>query len=90
MKLGHVVFAMRRFPRVVALADLRYGGSEIPGAYWRTPSDDLTHCSAESLAAVGTVVRVGLEAAAEHRRTVDRVAGSRAPAEVSPEATSTE
>jgi hypothetical protein len=80
VRLGHVVFREHRFPNVVALADLRYGGSEIPGAHWRT-ADDLTQCSPESLAAIGTVVRAGLEAAAERQRTVDRVTGRAAPAE---------
>jgi hypothetical protein len=81
VRLGHVVFTEHRFPNVVALADLRYGGSEIPGAHWRTAEDDLAHCSAASLAAVGTVVRAGLEAVAAHQRTVDRITGAPAPAE---------
>jgi hypothetical protein len=72
VRLGHVVFARQRFPGVVALADLRYGGSEIPGTHWRT-EDGLAHCSAESLAAVGTLVRAGLAATAERQRTVDRM-----------------
>lgn len=80
VRLGHVVFREHRFPHVVALADLRYGGSEIPGEHWRTAADDLAQCSAESLAAVGKVVLAGLEAVAAHRRTVDRITGAAAPA----------
>jgi hypothetical protein len=80
LRLGHAVFRDHRFPHVVALADVRYGGSEYPGEYWRTAADDLAHCSPESLAAVGTVVRAGLEAAAAHQREVDRVTGAAAPA----------
>jgi len=72
VRLGHVVFALRRFPGVVALADLRYGGDQIPGEHWRT-EDHLVNCSPESLAAAGTVVRAGLEAIAERQRTVDRL-----------------
>lgn len=81
VRLGHGVFTAHRFPHVVALADLRYGGSEVPGAHWRTAEDDLAHCSPESLAAVGTVVRAGLEAVAAHQRTVDRVTAAAAPAD---------
>ena len=79
MRLGHVVFTAHRFHNVVALADLRYGGSEIPGAHWRTAEDDLAHCSPESLAVVGAVVRAGLEAAAERQRTVDRATRAAPP-----------
>lgn len=79
LRLGHVVFTEHRFLRVVALADLRYGGSEIPGTNWRTPADDLAHCSAESLGAVGTVVWGGLESAAARQRTVDQASGRPAP-----------
>jgi hypothetical protein len=80
-RLGHVVFTEHRFHRVVALADLRYGGSEMPGTYWRTAEDALAHCSAASLAAVGTVVRAGLEEVAARQRAVDRISGAAAPPE---------
>jgi hypothetical protein len=80
LRLGHAVFRDHRFPHVVALADMRYGGSEFPGEYWRTEADDLAHCSPDSLAAVGAVVRAGLEAVAAHQRAVDRVTGAAAPA----------
>jgi hypothetical protein len=80
LRLGHAVFREHRFNQVVALADMRYGGSEYPGEHWRTEADDLAHCSPESLAAVGAVVRAGLEAAAAHQRSVDRIAGASASA----------
>jgi hypothetical protein len=78
LRLGHAVFREKRFPHVVAIADMRYGGTEYPGEHWRTEADDLAQCSPESLAAVGAVVRGGLEAAAAHQRVVDRVAGAAA------------
>jgi len=81
VRLGHRVFADHRFRRVIALADLRYGGSEVPGVHWRTPSDDLAHCSAESLATVGTVVLAGLERAAERQLVVDRATRAAHPVE---------
>jgi len=81
LRLGHLVFIDHRFPRVVALADVRYGGSEIPGEHWRTASDDLANCSAQSLATVGTVVLAGLEAAAERQLVVDRATGAAHPHE---------
>jgi hypothetical protein len=74
--LGHGVFARNRFPHVVALADLRYGGPDVPGSHWRTPADDLANCSAESLGAVGAVVRAGLEVVAERQRAIDRASGT--------------
>jgi hypothetical protein len=37
VKLGHRAFVAHRFPQVVALADLRYGGPDVPGSLWRTP-----------------------------------------------------
>jgi hypothetical protein len=79
LHLGHEVFRRHRFVQVVALADVRYGGPEFPGEHWRTEADDLAHCSPESLAAVGTVVRAGLEAVASHQLAVDRISGA-APA----------
>ncbi len=81
VQLGHRAFVVRRFTRVVALADLRYGGPDVPGEHWRTPQDDLAHCSPESLAAVGTVVLAGLEAAAERQLEVDRASGAARPEE---------
>lgn len=77
--LGHRVFAGHRFRRVVALADLRYGGPDVPGSHWRTAADDLPACSAESLAAVGTVVLAGLRDAAARQREVDRATGAAEP-----------
>ena len=81
MRLGQWVFVTHRFQRVVALADLRYGGSEVPGAHWRTAQDDLAHCSAQSLEAVGTVVLVGLEKAAQRQLVVDHAARAAHPVE---------
>jgi hypothetical protein len=72
VRLGHLVFSERRFSGVVALADLRYGGDQVPGEHWRV-EDHLANCAPESLAAVGSVVRAALEAIAERQLTVDRL-----------------
>jgi hypothetical protein len=73
--LGHGVFVSHGFRRVVALSDLRHGGAEIPGEYWRTIDDDIAHSSPESLGAVGWVVRAGLERLSERQATIDRIRG---------------
>ncbi len=78
IELGHGVFARNRFPHVVALADLRFGGPDVPGSHWRTPADDLANCSAKSLGAVGAVVRAGLEVVTERQRAIDRAGGAAA------------
>jgi hypothetical protein len=57
---AHVSFFDLGMRRVVALADVRYGGDEVPGAYWRTEDDDLAHCAPESLELTGRVVLAGL------------------------------
>jgi hypothetical protein len=57
---GHVSFFDLGMRRVVALADVRFGGDEVPGAYWRTEDDDLAHCAPESLELTGRVVLAGL------------------------------
>jgi hypothetical protein len=79
VKLGQRVFVARRFPRVIALADLRYGGPDVPGSLWRTSSDDLTACSPTSLAATGQVVLGGLRALAARQLEVDRAKGAAPP-----------
>jgi hypothetical protein len=80
-KLGHGVFVGHRFPRVIVLADLRYGGPDVPGSLWRTPSDDLSACSATSLDAAGRVVLGGLRALAARQLEVDRAKGAALPGE---------
>lgn len=84
-RLGHSVFVAHGFSRVVALSDLRHGGAEIPGEYWRTIDDDAAHCSPESLGAVGWVVRAGLERLSDRQATIDRVRGVPTLAEMPPE-----
>ena len=81
VELGHLVFLKHRFPRVIAFADLRYGGADVPGALWRTPSDDLEACSAESLGATGRVVLAGLRSLADRQLEVDRAKGAAHPKE---------
>jgi hypothetical protein len=76
VQLGHDVFVAHRFPRVVALADLRYGGPDLPGPLWRTPEDDLSACAPESFEAVGRVVADGLRALAARQVVVDEARGA--------------
>lgn len=76
VQLGQTVFTASRFPRVVALADLRYGGPDVPGSLWRTPGDDLDACAPESLEAAGRVVYAGLRALAERQLEIDRARGA--------------
>ena len=76
VRLGQRVFLTHRFPRVVVLADLRYGGPDIPGPLWRTTSDDLSACSPTSLEAAGTVVLEGLRTLAARQLEVDRARGA--------------
>jgi hypothetical protein len=83
IRLGNSVFSAHGFSRVVAFADLRYGGDAPPGTYWRTVDDDLSHCSPESLTAVGSVVRAGLGVLSERQATVDRIRGVPLRAEAS-------
>ena len=74
-RLGHGVFVSHGYRRVVALADLRHGGDEIPGTFWRSVDDDLLHVSADSLAIVGRVVYAGLATLSERQATIDRIRG---------------
>ncbi len=76
MKLGQDVFVAHRFRRVVALADIRYGGPDAPGPLWRTPGDDLTACDPGSLEAAGRVVLAGLRAVAARQIVVDAATGA--------------
>ena len=80
-KLGHAVFVKNRFRQVIALADLRYGGPDVPGSLWRTSSDDLAACSPASLDAAGRVVLGGLRALAARQLEVDRAKGAALPDE---------
>jgi len=75
-KLGQDVFVAHRFPRVVALADMRYGGPDAPGPLWRTQGDDLTACAPSSLEAAGRVVLGGLRALAARQINVDTAKGA--------------
>ena len=81
VKLGHRAFVAHRFPKVIVLTDLRYGGSDVPGSLWRTASDDLAACSATSLDAAGRVVLGGLRALAARQLAVDRAKGAALPGE---------
>jgi hypothetical protein len=81
VKVGHAVFVAKRFPKVIALADLRYGGPDVPGSLWRTPSDDLAGCSPTSLDAAGRVVLGGLRVLAARQLEVDRAKGAALPDE---------
>ncbi len=68
---GHQLLFRHGFRQVVALSDIRYGGSEPPGDFWRTAEDNLDHVSKESLAIAGEVVLEGLRDIAAHLQRVD-------------------
>jgi hypothetical protein len=62
--------------RVVALVDTSFGGDEPPGLYAGTEDDDLEHCSADSLEAVGQVSLEALDTIARRLAKIDRFAAS--------------
>jgi hypothetical protein len=62
--------------RVVALVDTAFGGDEPPGLYAGTEDDDLEHCSAESLDAVGRVSLEALGTISQRLAKIDRFADS--------------
>lgn len=68
---GHEYVFRRGFRQVVAISDIRYGGTETPGDFWRTDEDNLDHVSSESLGVVGEVVLEGLRDISSHLRRVD-------------------
>ncbi len=68
---GHRFFFDRGLRQLVALSDIRYGGLDPPGDYWRTADDDLDHVSEQSLGVAGAVVLAGLRDVAAHLVRVD-------------------
>jgi hypothetical protein len=62
--------------RVVALVDTSFGGDEPPGLYAGTEDDDLEHCSADSLEAVGKVTLEALDKISQRLAKIDRFAES--------------
>jgi hypothetical protein len=62
--------------RVVALVDTSFGGDEPPGLYAGTEDDDLEHCSADSLEAVGKVALEALDKISQRLAKIDRFAAS--------------
>jgi hypothetical protein len=68
---GHELLFRNGFRQIVALSDIRYGGSETPGDFWRTAEDNLDHVSSESLGVVGETVLEGLKDIGAHLRRVD-------------------
>ena len=82
---GHRFFFERGLRQIVALSDIRYGGADPPGTYWRTAEDDLDHVSEQSLGVAGVVVVAGLRDVAAHLVRVDaHVRRPPAPAEPEP------
>lgn len=59
--------------RTVAIVDTSFGGDEPPGSYAGTEDDDLEHCSAGSLEAVGVVVLHTLADIAQSLAKIDRL-----------------
>ncbi len=73
---SHRVLAAVGLRRVVALVDTSFGGDEPPGLYAGTEDDDLEHCSADSLEAVGKVALEALDKISQRLAKIDRFAES--------------
>jgi hypothetical protein len=73
---SHKALVAAGLTRVVALVDTSFGGGEPPGVYAGSADDDLAHCSAASLGAVGSVALEGLETIAGRLAKIDRFAAS--------------
>jgi hypothetical protein len=73
---SHYALAAVGLRRVVALVDTSFGGDEPPGLYAGTEDDDLEHCSADSLEAVGKVTLEALDKISQRLAKIDRFAES--------------
>ena len=73
---SHQALAGVGLRRVVALVDTSFGGDEPPGLYAGTEDDDLEHCSADSLEAVGKVALEALDKISQRLAKIDRFAES--------------
>ena len=73
---SHHALAAVGLRRVVALVDTSFGGDEPPGLYAGTEDDDLEHCSADSLEAVGKVALEALDKISQRLAKIDRFAAS--------------
>lgn len=73
---SHHALAAVGLRRVVALVDASFGGDEPPGLYAGTEDDDLEHCSADSLDAVGKVALEALDKISQRLAKIDRFAES--------------
>jgi hypothetical protein len=73
---SHHELAAAGLHRVVALVDSSFGGNEPPGLYAGTEDDDLEHCSADSLEAVGKVALEALDKISQRLAKIDRFAES--------------
>jgi len=81
---SHVSFLEVGMRRVVAIADITYGGTEFPGAWAGGAEDTLEHCSAESLGSVGRVSLDALDQLTRMLEKVDRLVPSVPPEEGPP------
>jgi glutaminyl-peptide cyclotransferase len=73
---SHHALAAVGLRRVVALVDTSFGGDEPPGLYAGTEDDDLEHCSADSLEAVGKVALEALDKISQRLAKIDRFVAS--------------
>ncbi|MBW1685635.1 MAG: M28 family peptidase [Deltaproteobacteria bacterium] len=73
---SHHALAAVGLRRVVALVDTSFGGDEPPGLYAGTQDDDLEHCSADSLEAVGKVSLEALDKISQRLAKIDRFSAS--------------
>jgi hypothetical protein len=83
LEASHRAFRERGVRGAVAIADTRYGGDAVPGAFSESAEDTLEHCSPESLESVGVVALEALDTIGRRLAKIDRFI--RAPlAEVEP------
>jgi Peptidase family M28 len=73
---SHLAFRKAGVRPVVAIEDTAFGGDEVPGLYAGNEGDVLTHCSPDSLTAVGEVTVEALGAIAVRLAKIDRFASS--------------
>ncbi len=69
---GHLAFQRGGVRRAVLITDDHYGGDESPGTLSHTEQDDLEHCSAESLEAVGRTSEAALRDITATLAKIDR------------------
>ncbi|MGH0029517.1 MAG: M28 family peptidase [Myxococcota bacterium] len=73
---SHTAFLERGVRGAGALADTRFGGDAVPGAWFETSEDTLERCAPESLEIVGQVTLEALDTIGRRLAKIDRFARS--------------